>query len=62
MIDRATAFESTCIQLEVAAWWSLHYKTKNYSLQVIHDYVLLPMYLVFTVLYYMKLFARLQSI
>ncbi len=40
---------------------NLHYK-KEKSLKDIHDYVLLPRYLVFTVLCYMELFGRSQSI
>ncbi len=38
---------------------NLHYKKeKKKSLKVIHDYVLLPRCLVFTVLCYMELFGR----
>ncbi len=43
----------------------LHYEKEKIiiknSLKVIHDYVLLPRYLVFTVLCYMELFGRSRS-
>ncbi len=35
---------------------NLHYKKEKKSIKVIQDYVLLPRYLVFTVLCYMELF------
>ncbi len=41
---------------------NLPYKKKKKSLKVIHDYVLLPRYLVFAVLCYMELFGRSRSI
>ncbi len=66
MIDHATAFKYTRIQLEVTAWGIIcitkrkNKQTKK-SLKVIHDYVLLPRCLVFTVLCYMELFGRSRS-